>query len=383
MNNFIYDNGTRIIFGAGCVKEYLASFLRGYGPQVLLVTDRKSAALCDARDEVDRMLRDAGKNATEHTICTLCPNYKEIRQATRLCREHHVDLILGVGGSVVLDFCKEVSLAAVCRGELWQDFWLYQGVVDIPPLPVGFVSTGIEVGSISGAAVLAHGDQLIWREYPPCDPKFALLDPAYTKSLSSQEIIIQAFSAFAGAMEQYLAPARGAKVSHELLETLLRSIVQGLDACRHDLGDDETRSDLMWACSLCGSRLLRLGRCCVNQDRPLQAAALRAAAETGGKYADALAVLLMARCRQAAEEHPGQMAQMARRVWELPEGKRTRPELAQDCLDALEVFLEELGLPVKLPELENDQAEQLTTLLAAADQAFLQTLIPFLEERKN
>lgn len=184
-------------------------------------------------------------------------------------------------------------------------------------------------------------------------------------------------------MEQYLAPARGAKVSHELLATLLRSIVQGLDACRHDFGDDETRSDLMWACSLCGSRLLRLGRCCVNQNCPLQAAALRAAVETGGKYAAALAVLLMARCRQVAEEHPGQMAQMARWIWELPEGKRTGPELAQDCLDALEVFLEELGLPVKLSELANDQTEQLTTLLAAADQAFLQTLIPFLDERKN
>ena len=38
MNNFIFENGTKFLFGGGCVKEYLASFLAGYGPSVLLVT---------------------------------------------------------------------------------------------------------------------------------------------------------------------------------------------------------------------------------------------------------------------------------------------------------------------------------------------------------
>lgn len=383
MNNFIYENGTKIVFGTGCVKEYLASFLRGYGPQVLLVTDDRSAALSGVRDEVNHILRAEGKNEAEHTVCTLCPDYEEVRKAARLCREHHVDLILGVGGSVVLDFCKEVSLAAVCRGELWPDFWLCQGVVDISPVPVGFVSTAIEVGNISGAAVLAHDGRLIWREYPPCDPKFALLDPTYTKSLSSQEVIGQGFSTFAGAMEQYLSPAGGAKVSYELLEALLRSIVQDLDTCRRNLWDGEARSDLMWACSMSGSRLLRLGRCCVNQNRPLRAAALRMAMEAEDKYADALSVLLMARCRQEAAEHPGQMARMARRVWELPVEGQTEPELAQENLGAVEAFLGRLGLPVILSELENDRAERLTALLASGEQETLQALISFLAERRD
>ena len=39
MNNFIFENGTKFLFGGGCVKEYLASFLAGYGPSVLLVTE--------------------------------------------------------------------------------------------------------------------------------------------------------------------------------------------------------------------------------------------------------------------------------------------------------------------------------------------------------
>ena len=35
MHNFIFHQGTKIVFGGGCVKEYLASFVRGYGPDVL------------------------------------------------------------------------------------------------------------------------------------------------------------------------------------------------------------------------------------------------------------------------------------------------------------------------------------------------------------
>ena len=39
MNNFLFENGTRFLFGKGCVREYLASFLTEYGPSVLLLTE--------------------------------------------------------------------------------------------------------------------------------------------------------------------------------------------------------------------------------------------------------------------------------------------------------------------------------------------------------
>ena len=58
MRNFIFENGTRLIFGAGCLKEYLASFLERYGPNLLLVTDGSGGgARCRAQDEVSRLLR--------------------------------------------------------------------------------------------------------------------------------------------------------------------------------------------------------------------------------------------------------------------------------------------------------------------------------------
>ena len=61
MNNFIFENGTKFLFGGGCVKEYLASFLAGYGPSVLLVTEG-SDHRSHAADEVRDILRRCGKH---------------------------------------------------------------------------------------------------------------------------------------------------------------------------------------------------------------------------------------------------------------------------------------------------------------------------------
>ena len=36
MNNFIFENATKVYFGEGCVNEYLACLLKQYGDTVLL-----------------------------------------------------------------------------------------------------------------------------------------------------------------------------------------------------------------------------------------------------------------------------------------------------------------------------------------------------------
>lgn len=43
MNNFIFENGTRVVFGKGCVKEYLGCFSRHFGETVMLSKLRPGA----------------------------------------------------------------------------------------------------------------------------------------------------------------------------------------------------------------------------------------------------------------------------------------------------------------------------------------------------
>ena len=329
MNNFLFENKTRFLFGGGCVKEYLASFLTGYGPSVLLVReegDSRSGAV----DEVRDILRRSGKQMAECAVGPFCPRYEQVRQAARLCRERRVDLILGVGGSAVLDGCKAAALAAVCRGELWENYGALQGVVDVPPLSVGFVASHLEAGAVNGAAGLIYENQCVWRDYPPCDPCFALLDPACTQELSRRELIFQGFSALAGALEEYLPPADGMAVSRELLGALMRGMLHDLRTCRNDLR--------------------QLGRRFSFPALPVREAAILSASDWG-EYAGALSVLLLARFRQAMEQQPAALAQLARCLWALPVQGRTEAQLSHDSVRALETLTKELGLPTETKQL--------------------------------
>lgn len=342
MNNFLFETGTRFLFGGGCVKEYLSGFLPEYGPNVLLVTDQSDRP-SDPLDEVRSILRRRGKQVVEWAVGPFYPRYEQVQQAARLCREHQVDLILGVGGSAVLDGCRASALAAVCRGDLWENFGASQGVVDVQPLPVGFVASHLEAGAIAGAAGLIHGERCIWRDYPPCDPQFALLDPDYTKELPPREWIAQGFSALAGALETYLIPADGMEVSRELMEALIRGMVQDLQALRSGTADQETRSDLLWRCALWGGRFFQLGRRFAFPALPAREAAILSSS-TWEEYAGALAARLLSLCRREVEERPAALARLASRVWGFSEAGRSEQELAREGVSALASFLQTLGL---------------------------------------
>ena len=363
MNNFFFENGTRFLFGGGCVKEYLASFLRKYGPSVLLVTE-EGERRSGAADEVRDILRRRGKQASECTVGPFCPRYDQVQQAARLCRERRVDLILGVGGSAVLDGCKAASLAAVCRGDLWENFGELQGVVDVPPLPVGFVASHLEAGAVNGAAGLIHENQCVWRDYPPCDPRFALLDPARTCELSRRELLFQGFSALAGALEEYLTLTDGMSVSRELLEALLEGMVRDLRVCQQAPGDENARSSLMWRCALWGSRFFQLGRRFSFPALPVREAAILSASDWE-ECAGVLAVLLLSLCRREAEQSPAIMARAARRLWGRSGRGRSETQLARDGVRALEALAEELGLPTRPQQLDTAIQKRLASVPSA------------------
>lgn len=62
MNNFIFENPTKVYFGSGCVKEHLKSLVENYGSTVMLCYGGGSIKRNGIYDEVVPVLSDAGKN---------------------------------------------------------------------------------------------------------------------------------------------------------------------------------------------------------------------------------------------------------------------------------------------------------------------------------
>ena len=112
MNNFIYENRTKVYFGRGGVKEYLASLLGNYSGTVMLAYGGGSVKKNGIYDEITSVLKSAGKPFLEFSGITPNPTYRKVQEGAKLARENNVGFILAVGGGSVIDCCKIVSAQA-------------------------------------------------------------------------------------------------------------------------------------------------------------------------------------------------------------------------------------------------------------------------------
>lgn len=161
MNNFIYDNKTKVYFGKGGVKEYLSCLLKHYGDTVMLAYGYGSIQKNGVYDEIVGILNAAKKQIVEFSGIMPNPTYVKVQEGAKLAKEHHVDLILAVGGGSVSDCCKIVSAQAM----LEQDIWTMEMERHIAPnkfIPLGTIVTVFGTGSeMNAGAVITHEEKNI------------------------------------------------------------------------------------------------------------------------------------------------------------------------------------------------------------------------------
>lgn len=109
LNNFVYENKTRVCFGRGCVQQSLKGLLERYGQTVLLAYGCGSIKRNGIYEEVLSILHAAGKRVVEFGDIMPNPTYAKVQQGARLARQEQADLILAVGGGSVSDCCKIIS----------------------------------------------------------------------------------------------------------------------------------------------------------------------------------------------------------------------------------------------------------------------------------
>ena len=90
MNNFIFENKTKVYFGKGGVKEYLGSLLKNYGDTVMLAYGCGSVKHNGVYDEIIGILNAAGKRVIEFGGIMSNPTYAKVQEVARVARENHV-----------------------------------------------------------------------------------------------------------------------------------------------------------------------------------------------------------------------------------------------------------------------------------------------------
>lgn len=351
VNNFIFENSTKAIFGKGCVKEYLANLINKYGSNIMLAYGGGSIKKNGIYDEVCRVLKDNKKNVVEFSGIMSNPTYKKVLEGAELAKKNNVDLIIAVGGGSVMDCCKAVSLAAKYNGDLWNDFFSKAGVIDFDTIPLGVIVTVSGTGSeMNGGAVITNEDlkTKTGKDYPKCNPKFALLDPTYTFSVPIKQMVSGAFDSLSHIMEIYFSEPDGDNISDDISEALMKSVIRNLRAAVKDPYNYEARSNLMWAATMAENRIIKLGK---RTDFECHMMEHQLGAFTDCNHGEGLAVLHPVYYRHICEAGKEKFARFAENVWNIPRNGKSDSELAKDGVEALADFIKEIGLPTTLHEL--------------------------------
>lgn len=361
MNNFIYENKTKVYFGQGCVKEFLTCLVKDCDT-VMMAYGQGSVKRNGIYDEVLSILMKAGKNIVEFPGIMPNPTYGKVMEGVRLAREGQVQMILGIGGGSVMDCAKAVALAAGCRGDAWENYWARKGIIDFDPIPTGMIPTTAGTGSeCNGATVITHEKRKIKTgyDYPKCSPRFALMDPVYTYSVPKEQMVAGAFDSLSHIMETYFSEPDEQNVSDELAEALMRNIIRNMRMAVENPRDYTARSNLLWDSTLSENRLIKLGKKC---DFACHLMEHQLGAYTDCGHGQGMAVLHPSYYRHIYRDGLSKFARFAVNVWEIsPEGK-SREELARAGIAALETFIRDMGLPTTLRQLGIKDQKQLKSI---------------------
>lgn len=347
MNNFIYENKTKVYFGKGGVKEYLCCVLKHYGSNVMLAYGSGSVKKNGVYDEVMEILKATGKNVTEFSGIMPNPTYAKVQEGARLARENSVDFILAVGGGSVIDCCKIVSAQA----KLNEDIWELETVKKVFPtnfVPMGAIITASGTGSeMNAGAVITNEDKKIKCGLFGAQADFAFLDPMYTMSVPFKQVISGAFDTLSHAMETYFGKPDGNNISDDISEAVMRSVIKNMRALLKNHDDYEARSELMWASSMAENGILKIGKITDFQAHQIEH---QLGAYTDCNHGQGLAVIHPVLYRHIYRDGVDRFARFAENVWKIA-GNGTAEETALAGIKALADFIKEVGLPTTFTEM--------------------------------
>lgn len=257
MQNFEYQNPTRLIFGKGAIEQ-LPEVMAQFGKKILLTYGGGSIKKIGLYDKVKELLKDY----EIYELSDIQPNPRydpSVLMGVKLCKENNVDAILAVGGGSVIDCSKAISVGAKYDGDVWD--LITRKAVPQDATPIVDILTLAATGSEYDAGCVisrtetndkvGYGDRHLY-------PKYSFLDPTYTFSVSKRQTAAGCADAMSHIMEQYFC-VDSTLMGDGMLEAGLKSLMINVQKCLDNPEDYTVRAEIMLACSYACNGMLSLG----------------------------------------------------------------------------------------------------------------------------
>ncbi len=343
MESFVFEYATKVYFGKGTAKEYLAKALSTYGRNVMLAYGGGSIKQNGVYEELTVILKDAGKTVTEFSGIMPNPTYTKVQEGAALAKKEKIDFILAVGGGSVIDCCKIIAAQAMMDEDLWEMEMERHQLPSVQPLPMGAIVTASGTGAeMNGGAVITNEEKKIKTGLFSAPPRFAILDPEYTKSVPPMQVFSGAFDTLSHAMETYFGRSDMDNVSDDVALAIMRNTVVNMRRLLTDINDMQARGNLMWDSAMAENGILKVGRVTDFQAHQIEH---QLGAFTDCNHGQGLAVIHPAYYRHIVKNAEEKFTRFAKIVFNVDNAKAG--------IDALANFIRECGLPTKMGQLKS------------------------------
>ncbi|MFN4021486.1 MAG: iron-containing alcohol dehydrogenase [Hydrogenophilus thermoluteolus] len=350
MRNFYCYNPTKILFGKGMISK-IGLEMKEYN-KVLLLSGKGSIRKNGVYQQVCSSL--SNKKIIEFSGIEQNPELETCIKALDIARKQEVDFILAAGGGSVIDAAKFIALAYYYeKKDPWQ---IIIGKESEPAraLPFGCIQTVPGTGTeFNNAFVLSKRSEKLKISYYSIHlyPKFSVLDPETTFTLSREQTALGIVDMFVHVLEQYITSPRRAPLQDRQAEALLITMKEIAPKLLAEPKNYELRATTMWCAAQAVNGQLSRG---VPTDWATHAIGHEITAIYDLPHAQTLALILGGVWRWDFDYKKRMLAQYAKRVWNL---KGNEIKLAKNAINKTDEFFENIGIPTRFSSLSLNATE--------------------------
>ncbi|MCA0120091.1 MULTISPECIES: iron-containing alcohol dehydrogenase [Bacillus] len=363
MENFIYYNPTKLMFGKGQL-DGLKSELARYGKRVLLVYGGGSIKKNGLYDKVISALNEAEADVFELSGVEPNPRLTTVQKGIDICQNENIDFLLAVGGGSVIDCTKAIAAGAEYDGNVWDI--ISKKTTAQKALPFGTVltlaATGSEMNPDSVITNWETNEKYVWGS-SVTHPAFSILDPEHTYSVPENQTVYGMVDMMSHVFEQYFHNVKNTPLQDRMCFAVLQTVIETAPKLLEDLQNYEHRETILYAGTIALNGTLQMGYFGDWASHTIEHAV---SAVYDIPHAGGLAILFPNWMRHTLDHNVERFKNLMLNMFDIEtEGKSDR-DIALEGINKLSAFWTSLGAPSRLADYDigEDQLDKIADIAA-------------------
>ena len=342
LNNFIFRNPVKLIFGEGEIARLKKEVKTG--TKVMMTYGGGSIRKNGVYEQAMENLKHC--EVIEFSGIEANPDYDTLIKAIEICKNEKIDFLLAVGGGSVIDGTKFIAAGVNYDGDPW-DFIIGKAAVP-SSIPFGCVLTLPATASeMNNGAVISRRsrNEKFAFHSPTGFPVFSILDPKTIYSLPKKQVSNGLIDTYIHTVEQYMTTPNSLKLMDRFSEGILQTLIEIAPKVMADEMSYEAAANFMISATMALNGFTSMG---VDQDWATHMIGHELTALHGLDHGTTLAIVYIGTMDILRKPKEVKLLQYAERVWGISEGNVD--ERIEAVIQKTEAFFNSLGQATRLSD---------------------------------